>query len=328
MILFMKNLISFMINNKIIKIQPLDKWISFIIHINNICNFKCSYCTAGHQISKDKLTKKDILNIINSINELRNKWDTRKIDIDLTWWEPTLHNDLVKFIKLFLYVHDLNIQVTTNLLRIPFFENELRELSLHKNITNFSFNISYHYFEYRWKENNFINSINIIKKYWFNFKIKFLLPDNYEKLENFEKTKNMLFLYCNINEQYCEYDLIIDTMGKVSWTYWEDMLDYFYNKWYLSENNIEKDKYNIIKENISCNIQKCEIKKWLNIYYENWEKENLDFFEIRTRWLNRFKWFNCYYISDSYMEIHVSHKWYVTFGPCYILDNMRYDINK
>jgi len=223
-----------MIDNKITKIIPINKSINFIIHINNICNFKCTYCTAWHQVSNGKLNTKDISTIIETIYLLRKKWDNRYVGIDLTWWEPTLNNDLFDFVELFLGIENLDIQITTNLFRILHFDKELEKVASNKNINKLNFNISYHYFEYLWKEDIFIDSVKLLIKYNLIFTIKFLLPDNSESIDNFLIVKKKIFDECNIWESDCIYDLIINANWKVSTTYKKEVLDYFHNKQYLN----------------------------------------------------------------------------------------------
>jgi hypothetical protein len=108
----------------------------------------------------------------------------------------------------------LKLQVTTNLYKIDKLEKNFDDIMKIKNIKNLNFLISYHYFEYidKYKNNSFINSINILKKYSFNFNIKFLLPDNNESVKNFLTIKNILFLKTNIKEKDCTYDLINNTL--------------------------------------------------------------------------------------------------------------------
>jgi hypothetical protein len=73
------------------------------------------------------------------------------------------------------------------------------------------FNISYHFFEYKKNVDVFIKSINVLKKYKFNFKIKFLLPDNNEKLEDFLIIKEYIIINTKIDNKDYSYSLIINT---------------------------------------------------------------------------------------------------------------------
>jgi len=65
---------------------------------------------------------------------------------------------------------------------------------------------------------------------------------------------------------------------------------------------------------------------WLRVHFENWNIRDMSFLGIRTKWLNYFKWFDCYYISNESVEVSISHNWEVTFWPCYILNRLKYKI--
>lgn len=302
---------------KIVKITPLEKKISFIIHLNNICNFKCDYCTAGQQTSSEKLNDEQIWDIIDSIQKVRDSWDNRPILVDLTGWEPTLDNNLIKIIKLFLTIEHLELQITTNLFRLWYFETDLRTLK-NTNQDKLNFNISYHYFESKGKEDVFIQGINILKANNINFEIKFLLPDNNTRLDDFVEVKNKILVESKLWEDFFKYDLIINSNGKVSDTYSDDILDYFYNKWYQKSN---------VNNNLIWDKIEWEQNKWLEVVFDDGQIEQLDFSDIRTRGINKFKWLNCFYISKESIEISISHKWYATFWPCFTLDKLRYNIS-
>ncbi len=303
-------------NKKIIKLLPLEKSISFIIHINNICNFNCDYCALWKLSSKERLSRNDIRNIIKSINLLREKWDNRYIKIDINGWEPTLNNDLITIVKEFLYIDNLSIQISTNLFRLLHFEKELELLSTDNNIWKLRFYISYHYFEYKnkHKELQFIKSILFLVNNKVNFIIKFLLPDNKERLVDFLNIKNKISKDCNLSEDFFTYDLIIDTLWNISKSYSEEVLNYF-NK----QSNAKEKKQEVNKKN---NKEKLGLK----VIYDDKSNEVIDFSDIRTRWLNKFKWFNCFYISKEYMEIWISHEWYMRFWPCYTLNKLIYKV--
>lgn len=289
-------------NKKIIKIQPLENTISFIIHLNNKCNFKCTYCTAWHQTSWDALTMEDFNNIKESIYKLRERGDTRNIQIDLTWWEPTLDKDLIKIVNSFLDIDNLYVQVTTNLFNILSFREDLINLKDKKRV---NFNISYHYFENIWKEDNFIEWTKLLKIFNIPFEIKFLLPNKWMSLDDFLIVKDRILLESNITEENLKYDLIINTKWQVYDDYSNDMLNYYENKDDL-----------ILDYNVR--------DWWLMVTFDDNSTSQLDFSEIRSKWLNKFKWLDCYYIWKESVEISISHKWYVTFWPCFTLDKMRY----
>jgi len=67
--------------------------------------------------------------------------------------------------------------------------------------------------------------------------------------------------------------------------------------------------------------------KWLEVIYDTWITELLEISDIRTRGLNKFKWFKCNYITKENVLIHVHNKWYITFWPCNTLDSLRFPIN-
>jgi len=213
---------------KINKITPTEQSISFIIHLNNVCNFKCSYCIAWQQLSKEILSLEQIEEIINTIKLLRKNWDNRHISIDINWWEPTLHKNIIDIIKLFLEIDNLFLQVSTNLLRVSSLKDDFYKLD--KINSNLFFNISYHYFEYSWKEEKFIESLKVLINKSINFKVKFLLPDNNIELDEFYKTKTFILNETWINENNCKYDLIIHNNWDISKSYSKSILDYFYNK--------------------------------------------------------------------------------------------------
>lgn len=293
---------------KIIKVNSMWKWeISFIIHLNNICNFKCHYCTAWKHRTSWSLDLNDIKEIIKSIKVITTKYKNRVINIDLNWWEPTLHKDLFTFLNEFLSfkednnIKNININITTNLYRITHYEKDIILLNGNK---NFWFEISYHFLMYKDNINKFIDSINLLIKYNLIFKIKFLLPDKNETLESFIECKNKIFESTWLNESNCYYDLITVTNWVVSDSYLQEMLNYYYS-------------------NNSLALKDAK----LEVQYDNWDKEFLDMHDIRTKWINKFKWFYCYYISKNIIEINVSHNKYITFWPCYAINSLKYNIS-
>ncbi|MDD3302450.1 MAG: radical SAM protein [Candidatus Gracilibacteria bacterium] len=290
-------------NKKIISIKNLENSINFIIHINNICNFKCAYCTAGHQTSPERLTLDYFEKIIITINKLRTIGDKRDIYIDITGGEPTLNNDLIEIVDKLLNIDKLYVQVTTNLYKIQNFTSEIEKLKQHKNIKNFAFNISYHFFEYLDKDEIFIDNILMLKANNISFNIKFLLPDSQVKIYEFDKVLKNIIEKTKIKETQFFYDLITKN-GVVSTSYSKCILDFYIQ------------------------INKNHEKEKLLVKFENDEELETDMFYIRNNGLNRFKGFDCYYVSKNYIEIQISHNGYITFGPCYMLDSIRYDISQ
>ena len=210
----------------------------------------------------------------------------------------------MRIIKEFLLIENLYIQVSTNLFRLANFEKELKLTVETQDIKNLSFNISYHYFEYIHKIDTFIKSIIFLRKYWFQFHIKFLLPNKNISLINFLSIRDKIIKETEIQDKYIQYDLIINTIHGVSKSYSQDILDFFYNK-----------------------QERCHPWSWMEITYKDNSREILNFSSIRTKWLNKFKWFKCFYVSEHYTEVNISHKGYITFGPCNLLNNKKFTIN-
>jgi hypothetical protein len=119
-----------------------------------------------------------------------------------------------------------------------------------------------------------------------------------------------LFLKTNIKEKDCTYDLINNTLWEVSYSYSKSMLNYYLN---------------ILSDVNSFNMNNND--KWIELTYDNWIKQELSFSEIRSSWLNKFKWLDCYFISKEYIEIQITPEWLMFFLPC-DFNKKRYKISE
>lgn len=292
-------------------IKPLHENISIIIHLNNICNFKCDYCIAWREFSWKYISDENILKLETEIKKI--KYITKSnINIDLTGWEPTLNKNFIDILERFSSIPDVNLQVSTNWLLLCNFEDLfIKSKILKLNKDKIKFNISFHFFEYIWKISSFINNIKFLEKNWYYYNIKFLLPDNNTTLSDFLSVRDNILSNIKINNWEFNYYLILDTFWKVSSTYSKEIID-FYN---LSEN----DSNNDIDSDSS-------IEKDLEVIFENWTKEYNSIEDIKSKWLNNFKWYKCNYISKKILSINITVDWKAIFWPCHTLDKIRYDI--
>ncbi len=329
-----------MITNSIKSIKPINKVISFVIHINNICNFMCDYCIAWQQFSKDTLSFEKVSQIIDNIKKLSSIYSNHIIEVDLTWWEPILHENIIEIIDKFLSLENVNLQISTNAYLLSFLGDKFNNKKILKNKNKLFFNISYHYFEYKDKVDWFIKSINVLDKYNLNYNIKFLLPDNNESLSNFLFVKEYILSKISIDKWNYTFSLIIDTEWNISKTYKQEILDYYF-KWNNSKNNPRKKNYEnvkVISDNIKENKLQINTKKDLNksdftlkhikVEFDNWNKEEYLLEEFKSLWLMNFKWYDCHYISENYLTVYIYPNGKAVFWPCYTLDSMKYDIEE
>ncbi|MDD2566143.1 MAG: radical SAM protein [Candidatus Gracilibacteria bacterium] len=271
-------------NDIIQELIPIEKSISFIVHLNNTCNFKCNYCIAGREFSKDELSLDKINTLIDSVNKLRLVIGNDTINIDINGGEPTLHKDFINILKIFSGMNNIKLQVSTNGLLLS-----VLDLSTIEFKDNIFFNISFHYFEYKDKMDLFIKSINYLLSNDLNFKIKFLLPDNGEKLDNFLKIKNYILEKTGIdNDKYDNY-LIIDADGEISKTYDRGILMYY--------NKVNAD---IDRGHKKTNNKSTEIK------YQNGKSKKYTFEDLKSKKLNIYKGYECHFISKNNISIYIS----------------------
>lgn len=300
-----------MIWNDIIKVSPLKNEIRFTIHINNVCNFKCSYCIAGRQSSDISLSYIQIQGLVKVIEKISKRKTT--VHVTITWGEPTIHTDFIKILELFLHIKNIHIQIDTNAFRLWDYSQDFKKMSIHNFKERLYFNISYHYHEYGNRIPRFIESIRILKNNWLKFWIKFLLPDN-EKLEDFLGIKEYILKETWVKVGQYDYFLLIDTMWSISKSYDQEILDFFYWSHLWDEN---KKAVRINKET-----------KVIEVEFENRTKKKFWLSEFSNKWLNKFKWFTCTYVGCNHADIHITPWGEVTFGPCYTLDKIRCSIDE
>jgi len=299
-----------MLDNNIIKCTPFDKKISIIIHLNYSCNFKCSYCIAWLEVSNDYLSMSNVDILFNTIKRLyNNKW--KIIEVDINWWDPTLHKDFSQIVTKFLTINDIKLQVSTNGYLLYSLRNKFFNKELLLNRSKLKFNISFHYFEYKDKVETFIKSINLLIKYNINFKIKFLLPDNNESLDDFLIIRNYIFEKTWLQRNNYEYFLIMNFKWWISKTYNKEMLKFYYN---LNDNLHDDDFRNQLD--------------WVLVEYSDWKKINFTQEELKSKWINNFKWFNCLYITNNIALIYIAPNWEVTFWSCILLDKKKFHLDK
>ncbi len=293
--------------NQISFCLPKNKSFSLIIHLNNNCNFRCSYCIAWKEFSNDNLTTDHITKIISLVDNISKKYSNISINIDITWWEPTLHKDFSLISEKLSNIEKVSLQISTNWLMIWKIKDVFKWIN--KNTTRF--NISFHYFEYKNKLEDFINSINFLKENWYNFLVKFLLPNNNEKLSSFLEIRDYIVKNTNLREDYYKYFLIFNLEWNISESYNKEVID-FYG---LSNKNEEQE------------ISLKDEEKQLTVWFENWTNIKYSYEDIKTLWLNNYKWFDCYYISDKWLSFHISPKWELIMWPCTLLDSLRLDLD-
>jgi hypothetical protein len=86
------------------------------------------------------------------------------------------------------------LQVSTNGYLLHSLKDKLFNSNVLSNKSKLRFNISFHYSEYKGKDklDTFVKSINALITHNINFKIKLLLPDNHEPLEDFIQVRDYI----------------------------------------------------------------------------------------------------------------------------------------
>lgn len=284
----------------VFKVNPINENIALVlINMTYYCNFSCRYCTTWKKFSWKSIDTNSFYKIIDLIKKLKNNYN--KVELALTWWEPTLQKDFFNLLNQLLDLN-INIQINTNGLILNTKQNELKELSYNKNILNLKFNITYHFFEYENKEVLFISSLkNLIDnniKFWINF----LLPDK-TNLYKFKEIENKIFREVDVIN--FNYSLIKQTNWKVSESYSKNILNYFYK-----------------------NNKKIEEWKNIEIIYEDKETEIYESYELIDNNLNKFSWFKCNYFSKKFLNLYIWTDFYCYFWSCYSLNRLKYTIDE
>jgi len=268
-----------------------------------ICNESCSFCNVTSETEPNYI-EKSLFNILLDVKKIINKeWWTENVKISLSWWEPTLRNDLDKIVLWIkkLWIKYIELQTNATLL------NKNLVDKLIKNWLN-KFFISFHshkkevFENYVWLKNIFDIVVNNIKSLW-NYKdIEIILNPvisrkNYKDLKwyfDFIKKEFSFIKYISLSfiqphwEAKKNIDLMLDyeTINKeLTW-----ILDYAYNLWFIvnnpycwlpicvmwwkkhSKNCVEViewkqyiEKWNFRKDNNKIYINKCKkcIYYWL-----------------------------------------------------------------
>ncbi len=114
-----------------------EKWV--VLRITNICNHNCVFCTQKeyiknkNYIKKNHFCKSSICLVINIIKE--NWYDF----VLISWWEPTLSNDLFEIIKL-IEEKWIKVILMTN-------GSNLHNIDIYSFTKKTLFYISYHWFQ-------------------------------------------------------------------------------------------------------------------------------------------------------------------------------------
>lgn len=82
--------------------------LNLTLQITNNCNLKCIHCHRNIQRNKN-ISFFDIKNIIDQLYEMK------VFNINVSWWEPLLHQDIIKIIK-YISKKWMNVTMSSNLL--------------------------------------------------------------------------------------------------------------------------------------------------------------------------------------------------------------------
>lgn len=278
------------------------------------CNENCSFCNVTEETELD-YREKTITEILIQVQQIiKKEWNTNNVKISISWWEPTLRQDLDKIILWIKKLGINNIELQTNATLLS--KNLVEKLI--KNGLN-KFFISFHsidkkiFEDYVWLKWIFEFVIANIKNLW-----------NYENIEVILNpvisTKNYIWLKNYFNFVKKEFPFIkyislsfVQPHGKAKKNKWL-FLDYeiinieltwildYANKLWLIVNNpycwlpvciMRWDKYN----------NNCvEIIEWKN-FIDKW-LERKDNNKIYIKKCNNciYKWL-CWWIWKEYIEI-------------------------
>ncbi len=91
-------------------------YINEIIRINYKCNWSCKFCNVlktNNYWDKDISNKEIIYKILNLVKKYTLK-QRKKLILSFSWWEPTLNNNLLSYIKLVKKIWIWVVEVQTN----------------------------------------------------------------------------------------------------------------------------------------------------------------------------------------------------------------------
>jgi len=231
------------------------------------CNSNCVFCFTWNRIK----TEKNFSEIIKTLILLRKKWLTV---VSLSWWEPTLHHDLVKIIYYTKRLWYTKIHLVSNWSK---FGNKKYLLQLIENGLNI-FTISLHWSNYdihdkitnrKWSYLEIISGLSNLS----------LLKNDY----NFSYWINFTVFEGNFHD-------VIDTLILISSKYKNiDFFNLHFDKKFI--NNTDKDKINELIKTISAYIADVDFKlKVFNlpICYATW-------FEYLLEWdYNKIRYWDIY----------------------------------
>lgn len=288
--------------NNLLSVVWLKKGIYITISLTDFCNFSCEYCVTWKKFTWNSLIQKNQEKIYTFLSDLNSLNSTESINITLSWWEPTLHKDFFSIINKILTFNKVNkININTNWYILYKKKIELLELSKNNNFKKLYFNITYHFNQYNWNEDLFIESIkNLIYlniKFWINF----IIPDNIE-LSSFLFIRDKIINKTWIWKLDYNYSLIKDSFWKKSSNYSDDVLNFYEKNLILWEKRI--------KYVFSNNEKKYEHK------------------EIIDNWLNLYSWYKCFYTTKEYTWLNIDIDWSCAFWCCYTLYRLKYKFNE
>lgn len=91
-------------------------YINEIIRITYKCNWKCKFCNVikVNNFWDHDVSEKEVVFKILSLAKKYSKDQLLNLILSFSWWEPTLHNNLIKYIKLAKTLWVWNIELQTN----------------------------------------------------------------------------------------------------------------------------------------------------------------------------------------------------------------------
>lgn len=282
-----------MINKSISKFY----WIKIVIYITDKCNFKCDYCLFWQNFWNNFISTDNINNILSLLDYILNTYINHNIEIVLTWWEPFLHKDFNIILEKFLNFNKISIRIYTNWYLLY----SKLDFEKFKNSKNIQFIISYHFFEYfDLNKELLILGLKKLINYNIKFSLKFLVP-NKENLNNFDKDVNFIIN----NSWIANDDYYFDFLRDVNWN---NLYDY---NWVVYKKEILNQK-----EDVN-----------LELSYINWNKKDIWLDTFVSLWLNKFKYFKCFYWNDIFFSLNISVFWEITFWTCNTLNSIKFSFD-
>ncbi len=105
-------------------------YINEIIRITYKCNWKCKFCNVlkTNNFWENDVSDKEIIYQILNLYKKYSKEERKNLILSFSWWEPTLSNNLTKYIKLAKNIWIWVVEIQTNWTRLFKDQNYILEL--------------------------------------------------------------------------------------------------------------------------------------------------------------------------------------------------------